>query len=92
MQITLLGTGTPTPSLKRMSAGYMVRTGDDTLILDCGPGSYHRMMEAGVAATEVTHIFLSHLHYDHCLDYQRFVLTHWDQGAGKVPQLNVYGP
>ena len=92
MQITLLGTGTPTPSLKRMSAGYMVRTGDDTLIFDCGPGSYHRMMEAGVAATEVTHIFLSHLHYDHCLDYQRFVLTHWDQGAGKVPQLNVYGP
>jgi ribonuclease Z len=92
MEITLLGTGTPTPSLKRMSSGYMVRIGDDTLIFDCGPGSYHRMLEVGVEATEVTHIFLSHLHYDHCLDYQRFVLTQWDQGAGKVPELNVFGP
>lgn len=92
MEITLLGTGTPTPSLKRMSSGYMVRIGDDTLIFDCGPGTYHRMMEAGVLPTQVTHIFLSHLHYDHCLDYQRFVLTHWDQGAGKVPEINVYGP
>ncbi len=92
MKITLLGTGTPTPSLKRMSSGYMVQIGEDTLIFDCGPGSYHRMMEAGVSATQVTHIFLSHLHYDHCLDYQRLVLTHWDQGAGKVPELNVFGP
>ena len=32
MRITLLGTGTPTPSLKRMSAGYMVRTGDDVIL------------------------------------------------------------
>ncbi|WP_026988491.1 MBL fold metallo-hydrolase [Fodinicurvata fenggangensis] len=92
MEVTLLGTGTPTPSLKRMSSGYMVRIGDDTMIFDCGPGTYHRMMQAGVSATEVTHIFLSHLHYDHCLDYQRFVLTHWDQGVGKVPELKVYGP
>ena len=92
MQITLLGTGTPTPSLKRMSSGYMIRIGADTLIFDCGPGAYHRMMEAGVAATEITHIFLSHLHYDHCLDYQRFVLTHWDQGAGKIADLKTFGP
>ena len=30
MKITLLGTGTPTPSLKRMSSGYMVEVGSDT--------------------------------------------------------------
>src|SRR6185369_3917761 len=32
------------------------------------------------------------LHYDHCGDYPRLVLTRWDQGAGKVADLNVYGP
>jgi ribonuclease BN (tRNA processing enzyme) len=32
------------------------------------------------------------LHYDHCGDYARLVLTRWDQGAGKVPELPVYGP
>jgi ribonuclease BN (tRNA processing enzyme) len=92
MRIRLLGTGTPTPSLRRMSAGYLVETGARKILLDCGPGSYHRMMEAGVKATEVTDLFLTHLHYDHCLDYVRLVMTRWDQGAGRIPELNVYGP
>ncbi len=92
MRITLLGTGTPTPSLRRMSSGYMVRIGDDVILFDHGPGAHHRMLEAGVAAVEVTHLFFSHLHYDHCLDYARLLLTRWDQGGGRVPELKVYGP
>src|SRR5262249_56409989 len=32
------------------------------------------------------------LHYDHCVDYIRLVMTRWDQGADKIPELNVYGP
>ena len=92
MEITLLGTGTPTPSLTRMSSGYMVTVGDDTLLFDHGPGAHHRMIEAGRQAVDVTHMFFSHLHYDHCLDYARLVLTRWDQGAGQIPELKVYGP
>ncbi len=50
------------------------------------------MMEAGKRAVDITHVFFSHLHYDHCLDYARLLLTRWDQGAGKIPELVVYGP
>jgi ribonuclease BN (tRNA processing enzyme) len=92
MKITLLGTGTPTPSLKRMSSGYMVETGRDTILFDHGPGAYHRMMETGTRAVDVTHIFFSHLHYDHCLDYIRLLMTRWDQSDGTLPELKVYGP
>lgn len=92
MRITLLGTGTPTPSLRRMSSSYLVRTGEAVILFDHGSGAYHRLLEAGVRPTEVTHVFFSHLHYDHCVDYARLLLTHWDQGAGKVPELKVYGP
>ena len=92
MRIRLLGTGTPSPSLRRMSAGYLVETATRKILFDCGPGSYHRMMEAGVKATEITDLFLTHLHYDHCLDYVRLVMTRWDQGAGRIPELNVHGP
>ncbi len=92
MEIQLLGTGTPTPSLKRMSAGYLIKLDSEVLLFDHGPGCYHRLMEAGVQATDVTHIFFSHLHYDHCLDYARLLLTRWDQGGGKIPELKVYGP
>lgn len=92
MKITLLGTGTPTPSLKRMSAGYLVETGNAVMLFDFGPGCYHRMMEAGIRAVDVTHVFFTHLHYDHCLDYVRLLMTRWDQGGGKIPELQVFGP
>src|SRR5262249_51549867 len=29
---------------------------------------------------------------DHCMDYGRLVLQRWDQGADKIPDLDVYGP
>lgn len=92
MKITLLGTGTPAPSLERMSSGYMVEVGGDLILFDHGPGAHHRLLEAGKRAVDVTHVFFSHLHYDHCLDYARLLMTRWDQGAGAIPELKVYGP
>ncbi len=92
MKIVLLGTGTPAPSLKRASSSYLVDLGDSVVLFDFGPGAYNRMMEAGYAATDISDLVFSHLHYDHCLDYARLVMTRWDQGAGRIPELNVYGP
>ncbi len=92
MKIQLLGTGTPTPSLKRMSSGYLVTAGDDTILFDHGTGAHHRFLETGKKPTDVTHLFLTHLHYDHCIDYARLVLTRWDQGTHDLPELKVFGP
>jgi ribonuclease Z len=92
MRLRLLGTGTPTPSLKRMCSGYVVELGDDVIVFDHGFGAHHRLLELGVQPTDVTHFFCSHLHYDHMGDYPRLLLTRWDQGAGRIPELKVYGP
>lgn len=92
MKLTLLGTGTPAPSLDRVSSGYMLEIGDDVIILDHGPGAAHRMLEAGRSPVDVSHVFLTHLHYDHIADYPRLVLQRWDQAAGHKPDLPVYGP
>lgn len=92
MKVTLLGTGSPVPSLKRASAGYMIEIGGDVVLIDCGPGTFRRMMEAGVDATQVSHVFLSHLHFDHCLDFVRLFLHRWDMSPPDTPKLKVYGP
>lgn len=92
MKITLLGTGTPAPSLVRASSGYLLEVGDDLIVMDHGPGAHHRLIESGRRAVDVNHCFISHLHYDHCMDYQRLVLQRWDMGADKIPDLAVYGP
>lgn len=92
MRITLLGTGTPAPSLERQSSGYLFEVGDDLIVMDHGPGAHHRLIESGHRAVDVTHVFFSHLHYDHCMDYARLVLQRWDMGADRIPDLEVYGP
>ena len=75
-----------------MCSGYVVEIGNDVILLDHGFGAHHRLLELGVPASRVSHLFFTHLHYDHCGDYARLVLTRWDQGAGRVPELKVYGP
>jgi len=92
LKITLLGTGTPAPSLTRQSSGYLIEIGDDVIVMDHGPGAAHRLLEAGCHPTKVTHAFISHLHYDHMMDYPRLILQRWDMGAGKIPELKVFGP
>ena len=92
MKITLLGTGTPTPSVKRASSSYLIETGTSRILLDHGPGAAQRYLQTGRRLTEISHVFFSHLHYDHCADYPRLVLQRWDQGGGEVPELDVYGP
>ncbi len=92
MKITLLGTGTPTPTLRRMCSSYLLEIGQDKILFDHGFGSHYRLLEAGLRATDITHLFFSHLHYDHCGDYAHLLLTRWDQGAGKIPELEVFGP
>jgi ribonuclease Z len=92
MNLTLLGTGTPAPSLTRQSSGYLVEVGGDLIVMDHGPGAHHRLLQAGRRAVDVGYAFFSHLHYDHCLDYPRLVLQRWDMGADHIPDLAVFGP
>jgi ribonuclease Z len=92
MRIWILGSGTPTPSLQRMCSGYLVQIGASNIAFDHGFGAHHRLLELGVRATQVTHLFLTHHHYDHIGDYARLLLTRWDQGGGRVSELKVFGP
>ncbi|MEO1989238.1 MAG: MBL fold metallo-hydrolase [Martelella sp.] len=92
MKITLLGTGTPAPSLTRQSSGLAVEIGNDLLVFDHGPGAHHRLLEAGYKAADVSHFFMTHYHYDHLMDYPRLLLTRWDHAAPGHPELKVFGP
>lgn len=92
MKITILGSGAPAPSLRRKSAGYLIEIGAEKILLDGGPGSQHRMLEAGVSPTDITHAFYSHLHYDHCFDYPLLLLQRWDMGAARIGELKAFGP
>ena len=89
IELTFTGTGSPRPSLERANSGQVLRIGDQLMLLDCGGGTTRRVLEAGFDATKVEHLFLTHLHSDHTLDYAEFMLGTWAMGRSA---MRVYGP
>jgi len=89
MKITCLGTGSPESHVKRASSGYLVEIGSDKILLDCGGGVVSRLIEKGLVPADITHLFFSHLHSDHMMDYARLIHAAWDEGNISIP---VWGP
>jgi ribonuclease BN (tRNA processing enzyme) len=61
-------------------------------MIDCGPATTYKMARMGIPAGKVGHLFFTHHHFDHNVDFPCFVLTRWDLSRGTEPPLKVYGP
>ena len=90
--IHVLGAGTPTPTPNRFGSAFVVETGNDQIMLDCGPAATHKLVKSGLWPTNINHLFFTHHHFDHDIDYPCFLLCRWDQSTGKEDILKVYGP
>ena len=91
-EVYVLGAGTPTPTPSRFGSAHALKLGDDLLMFDCGPAATHKLVKAGLFPTQVDYLFFTHHHFDHNVDYPCFLLSRWDQGAGKENKLKVFGP
>ena len=65
MKITIIGSGTCVPSLKRSSCSALIEVSQVLLLFDSGAGTMRRLLEAGVSIHQLSYIFYSHLHPDH---------------------------
>jgi ribonuclease BN (tRNA processing enzyme) len=73
--VTILGSGTCVPSLRRSSCSVLMEIGTDKLLFDMGAGTIHRLLEYGVTIFDITHIFLSHFHPDHSAEIVSFLFA-----------------
>ena len=90
--VHVLGAGTPTPTAHRFGSSFVIQTGNDQIMLDCGPATTYKLVKAGLWPTDINHLFFTHHHFDHDIDYPCFLLCRWDQSIGKENTLNVFGP
>lgn len=92
IKLTFMGTGAPRPSPDRHGPSILVEAGSRKILIDAGPGVRQRMFEAGGFAllTNVTDVFLTHLHYDHIADVADLWITGWMYGRREP--LRVFGP
>jgi len=75
LSVTILGSGTCVPSLKRSSCSVLMRTDDNNLLFDSGAGTMKRLLEAGVEIFDVSFIFYSHFHPDHTSELVPFLFS-----------------
>jgi ribonuclease Z len=66
-ELIVLGTASQAPTRRRGHNGYLLRWDGEGILFDPGEGTQRQMVHAGVAATAVTRICVTHFHGDHCL-------------------------
>ncbi|GAA2258060.1 MULTISPECIES: ribonuclease Z [Kitasatospora] len=66
-ELVVLGTASQVPTRHRNHNGYLLRWDGEGLLFDPGEGTQRQMLHAGVSATQITRIGVTHFHGDHCL-------------------------
>jgi len=90
--VTILGSGTCVPSLKRSSCSVLMQVGTSKLLFDSGPGTMRRLLEAHTTIFEISHIFYSHFHPDHSGEFVPFIFaTKYPDNSRRTTPLTVAG-
>lgn len=89
MKITLLGTGVAIPRPERFQSGLIVDGGQGPVLFDCGCGVLQRISQSGYKHTDISSMFLTHLHLDHCGDVLALIKANW---LCDVTDMHIWGP
>lgn len=66
-ELVVLGTASQVPTAHRNHNGYVLRWGGEAILFDPGEGTQRQMTHAGISATDLTRIAITHFHGDHSL-------------------------
>lgn len=88
-ELYVLGTASQIPTRQRNHNGYFLRWDQEGILFDPGEGAQRQLTLAGLSASAITRVCITHFHGDHCLGLpgiiQRFSLEN-------VPSVKIYYP
>jgi ribonuclease Z len=89
-ELVVLGTASQAPTRTRNHNGYFLRWDAEGILFDPGEGTQRQMLFAGVTASQVNRICVTHFHGDHCLGLPGVMQR---MSLDRVPhEVNVYFP
>jgi ribonuclease BN (tRNA processing enzyme) len=93
ISVTILGSGTCVPSLRRSSCSILAKIRGQFLLFDSGAGTMHKLLENGVAIFDVSFVFYSHFHPDHTGELVPFLFANKypDGSRRKIPLTLMAG-
>ena len=66
VELNILGCGSAKPTLIHHPSCQVLNVHDKLFMIDCGEGAQTMLMKMGLKWSRLSHIFISHLHGDHC--------------------------
>ena len=89
-ELHILGCGSALPTTRHFPTSQIVNVRDKLFMIDCGEGTQVQMRRMRVRFGRLAHIFISHLHGDHCFGLPGLIST---LGMlGRTGELVVHGP
>jgi ribonuclease BN (tRNA processing enzyme) len=93
MKLTILGSGTCVPNLKRSSSANFLKILNRNVIIDFGPGTMHQMLRAKIDYKKIDFVFLTHFHPDHVSELRPFIQAlDWTPNFDRKKDLILIGP
>lgn len=92
MQITFLGTssGVPTRSRNVSSVALRLPQRAQMWLFDCGEGTQHQILRSDLKLSQLSRIFITHMHGDHIFGLMGLLAS--CGLAGNVERIDIYGP
>ena len=90
MKLTTIGCYSATPRISAHTTTQVLESRGHIFLIDCGEGTQMELRKHKVKFNQIKHIFISHLHGDHCFGLIGLISTF--RLLNREADLHVYGP
>ena len=90
MKLTILGCYAATPRTVTNPTAQVLEINNRLFLIDCGEGTQVQLRKNKIKFSAINHIFISHLHGDHCYGLIGLVSTF--MLLNRTNDLHIYGP
>lgn len=88
--ITILGFNSAIPTVNTAPTAQFLEMAERSFLIDCGEGTQVQLRKAKARFSKINHIFISHLHGDHCFGLPGLIASF--RLLGRETPLHVFGP
>ena len=89
-ELHILGCGSALPTTRHFPTSQVLNVREKLFMIDCGEGAQLQFRKSRLKFSRLNHVFISHLHGDHCFGLPGLVSTL--NLLGRTAELHVHAP
>lgn len=89
-RVHILGCGSALPTLRHFPSSQVIEIREKLFMVDCGEGTQIQLRRSRLRFTKINHVFISHIHGDHCFGLIGMISTFGL--LGRTQPLHIFAP